>query len=403
MASRAASADTAEFPGGHVLPITEKLAFDMPHQQDPLPVFRIMNEDGSIRKGAEMPKLGEDLLLKLYTDMCRLKVMDTIFYDAQRQGRISFYMTHFGEEGAVVGSAAGLEDTDMVYGQYREAGVLMWRGFTLQQFADQCFSNEGDPAKGRQMPVHYGSKEHHFQTISSPLATQIPQASGAGYALRVAGSDGVVACYFGEGAASEGDFHAAMNFASTLKARTLFFCRNNGYAISTPVADQYAGDGIASRAHGYGMPSIRVDGSDAVAVLVATRAARQLVHESNAPVMVEAMSYRAGHHSTSDDSTRYRSKEEIAFWQRMCPIARLRAYMTAQGAWDEGREKELQAQLRKDVMHALSTGEHKPKPPADGLFEDVYDTMPPHLKEQQAALHAHMDKYPKEYELGHHH
>ena len=129
---------------------------------------------------------------------------------------------------------SAMDDEDMVYGQYREAGVLMHRGFTLQQFADQCFSNAGDPAKGRQMPIHYGSVEHHFQTISSPLTTQLPQAAGAAYAYKLADEGKMVVCYFGDGAASEGDFHPALNMSTTLECPMIYFCRNNGYAISTP-------------------------------------------------------------------------------------------------------------------------------------------------------------------------
>jgi TPP-dependent pyruvate/acetoin dehydrogenase alpha subunit len=146
---------------------------------------------------------------------------------------------HAPQEATHIGSAAALQPTDLVLAQYREAGVLMWRGFSLGQFADQCFSNQGDLGKGRQMPVHYGTAALHFQTISSPLATQIPQAVGAAYGLKLedkAQGRGpeerrCAVCYFGEGAASEGDFHAALNFAATLEAPVLFFCRNNGFAI----------------------------------------------------------------------------------------------------------------------------------------------------------------------------
>lgn len=142
--------------------------------------------------------------------------------------------------------------------------------------------------------MHYGSSKLHFQTISSPLATQIPQASGAGYAFRLAGKDNVCMCYFGEGAASEGDFHAALNFAATLKCQTVFLCRNNGYAISTPTKDQYKGDGIVARGLGYGMNSIRVDGNDLFAVYAAVKEARKLCLTQKAPVLVEAMTYRSG-------------------------------------------------------------------------------------------------------------
>jgi len=136
-----------------------------------------------------------------------------------------------------VGSAAALSNEDMVFAQYREHGVLLWRGFSIQEAVDQCFSNIGDKGKGRQMPIHYGSRRLHFQTISSPLGTQIPQAVGAAYAFKVQQKDAVAICYFGEGAASEGDFHAALNFSATLDVPVLFFCRNNGYAISTPSSE----------------------------------------------------------------------------------------------------------------------------------------------------------------------
>lgn len=194
------------------------------------------------------------------------------------------------------GSALALDLNDVIFGQYREAGVLMHRGYTVQNMVDQCYSNKNDGGKGRQMPVHYGcallilflwkrSKELNFQTISSPLATQIPQATGAAYALKVkgctsltftnnAGLKSVVVCYFGDGAASEGDFHAALNFASTLSAPVIFFCRNNKWAISTPSREQYRGDGIAGRGIAYGIDTIRVDGNDFFAVYNATRQAK---------------------------------------------------------------------------------------------------------------------------------
>ena len=270
----------------------------------------------------------KEQVIRMYTLMNRLHAFDQVFYDAQRQGRISFFMTSFGEEAAAIGSAAGLDRDDLVFAQYREAGVLMYRGFTLEEFADQCFSNEGDGGKGRQMPVHYGSAKLNYVTISSPLATQIPQASGAAFAFKREGRNNVVACFFGEGAASEGDFHAALNFAATLSCPVLFICRNNGYAISTPVREQYHGDGLAGHAPGYGMRAVRVDGNDVLAVANAVDEARKVCLQETAPVLVELMTYRGGHHSTSDDSSRYRKAEEIRHWSESNnPINRCRLFM----------------------------------------------------------------------------
>ena len=263
----------------------------------------------------------------MYKSMVQVQTVDDIFYNAQRQGRISFYMQNLGEEAVQVGSASSLTPDDMILVQYRELGVFLHRGFSIQEAADQCFANERDTGKGRMMPVHYGSKELNIQTISSPLTTQLPQAVGAAYAMKLKQSKGLSIVYFGEGAASEGDFHAAMNFAATLEVPMIFFCRNNGYAISTPTHDQFRGDGIASRAAGYGMYTIRVDGNDLLAVKAATKAARELALEKSRPVLIETMSYRRGHHSTSDDSTRYRSVTEIDMWKDLDPVKRFRNFM----------------------------------------------------------------------------
>jgi hypothetical protein len=211
------------------------------------------------------------------------------------------------------------------YSQYREIGVLLHRGYTLHQFVDQCVSNNEGHGKGRQVPVHYGSPKLKFHTVSSVLATQMPQASGAGYAVR--GTGACVLCFFGEGAASEGDAHAAFNFAAALDCPVIFFCRNNGYAISTPaMGEQYRGDGIASRAAGYGMDVIRVDGNDCLAVHAATAAARDAAVTNSRPVLLEAMTYRAGDHSTSDDASAYRPNEELETYVDLSPRPRSARY-----------------------------------------------------------------------------
>jgi len=367
--------------------------------------FQMVNEFGKVREDlAQEPNVGKELCLKLYEKMVQLQVMDGVLYEAQRQGRISFYMQTNGEEGVNIGSAAALKPEDTIFAQYREAGVLLWRGFTLQNFADQCFSNVDDPGKGRQMPIHYGSSKLNFHTISSPLTTQVPHAVGAAYALKDQDEDGAVTVtYFGEGAASEGDFHVAMNFAATLECPVLFFCRNNEYAISTPIQDQYRGDGIVSRAEGYGMASIRVDGNDVLAVHHAVGEARKYARGNCKPILVEFMTYRIGHHSTSDDSTAYRSIEEIESWrEKRHPITRFRKYLEDRDMWSQDREDELREQSRKDVLRAMTTAEQKEKPEAlANLFDDVYDKMPQNLAKQQQELKEQIEKYPNHYAVFH--
>ncbi|KAM7361129.1 branched chain keto acid dehydrogenase E1 subunit alpha [Cochliomyia hominivorax] len=397
--SNANADDPSLFPGAKA-PFVEKPSFIMPSDYCPIPIYRVMDRDGNIKDETQDPKLGKDIVQKMFNDMVLLNTMDKILYESQRQGRISFYMTNFGEEASHIGSAAALKMSDIIYGQYREAGVLVWRGFKIDQFINQCYGNDLDEGRGKQMPVHYGSKELNFVTISSPLSTQMPQAVGAAYAMkRRPNNDSCVVCYFGEGAASEGDAHAAFNFAATLECPVIMFCRNNGFAISTPSHEQYAGDGIAARGPAYGIATIRVDGTDVFAVYNAMKLAREYTLRENKPVIFEAMAYRVGHHSTSDDSTAYRSAEEIEIWNSVeHPISKLKNYMIKQGWFNEEEEKAFVKDIRKQVLKQISVSEKKLKPSYKEMFKDVYAEMPQHLQEQLKELEehvaAHKDYYP---------
>lgn len=318
------------------------------------------------------------------------------------------FQVNAGEEGIAVGSASALHPSDVIFAQYREAGVFKHRGFTLDEFMNQLFSNRKDHGKGRNMPVHYGSSKLNIHTISSPLATQIPHAAGAAYALKMQSLQNpnveqrIVACYFGEGAASEGDFHAALNIAATRSCPIVFICRNNGFAISTPTLEQYRGDGIASRGVGYGIDTIRVDGNDIFAVREATAEARRMANQDGGkPILIEAMSYRVSHHSTSDDSFAYRARVEVEDWKRRDnPITRLRKWMEQKGIWGEDKEKEARSSIRKEVLKAFSTAEKEKKPPLREMFTDVYEKLTDEQKGQMEQLKEIVDKYPEEYDMG---
>jgi 2-oxoisovalerate dehydrogenase E1 component alpha subunit len=362
-----------------------------------IPLLKVLKPDGTLFKGAELPEIDQALAIKIYQTLAFHRVLDERMVASQRQGRLSFYMTALGEEAASVGGAAGLEPEDMIMGQYREQGALMFRGFALEDFMNQMFSNEKDLGKGRQMPIHYGSKALNYMTISSPLATQIPQASGYAYGQKLQGLDAVTLCYFGEGAASEGDFHAGLNMAAVHRAPVIFFCRNNGYAISTPSDEQYVGNGIASRGVGYGIKTIRIDGNDILAVLKATQDARRFALAENKPVLIEAMSYRLGAHSTSDDPSGYRTREEEAKWQAYDPILRMKNWLLAQNWWDEGQDTALFESLKDQVLAAVKVAEKIDKPPVEDLITDVYDEPSPLLEQQLAELKLHIKKYPKAY------
>ncbi|ESZ96731.1 2-oxoisovalerate dehydrogenase alpha subunit, mitochondrial precursor [Sclerotinia borealis F-4128] len=395
------------FPGAVDSKFTSSLSFQYPETNTAIPTYRTMSPEGEILDSTVVLP-SDDAALKMYLNMIKVSIMDLIMVEAQRQGRLSFYMPSQGEEGICVGSAAALEKDDVIFSQYREAGVFMQKGYTLEEFMSQLFANRKDKGRGRNMPVHYGSKELNIHSISSPLATQIPHASGAAYALKLQRISNpslpprVVACYFGEGAASEGDFHGALNIAATRSCPVIFICRNNGYAISTPTLEQYRGDGIASRGIGYGIDTIRVDGNDIWAVREVTMKAREIaLKDGGRPVLIEAMSYRISHHSTSDDSFAYRARVEVEDWKRRDnPITRLRKYLERKGVWDESQEIEARTNIKKEILRALSEAEKEKKPPIRSMFEDVYKEMTPELKEQMGELRRVMQEYPEEYDVG---
>jgi 2-oxoisovalerate dehydrogenase E1 component alpha subunit len=362
-----------------------------------IPILKILQQDGTVYDGAELPKIDQTLATKVYKTLAFHRVLDERMVAAQRQGRLSFYMTALGEEATTVGGAAALEPQDMIMGQYREQGALMFRGFKLEQFMNQMFSNEKDLGKGRQMPIHYGSNALNYMTISSPLGTQIPQAAGYAYGQKLQGKDEVTICYFGEGAASEGDFHAGLNMAAVHGAPVIFFCRNNGYAISTPSDEQYKGNGIASRGVGYGIKTLRIDGNDILAVIKAVQWAREYALTENAPVIIEAMSYRLGAHSTSDDPSGYRTREEEAKWQENDPILRMKNWLLAQDWWNEEQDSALFEQLRDDVLAAVKVAEKIAKPELRELVTDVYDDVPEHIEKQYQELVEHIKQYPDAY------
>ncbi|KAL5752169.1 hypothetical protein ACOSQ2_022676 [Xanthoceras sorbifolium] len=386
-----------DFPGGKVA-FTPKMRFISESSEERVPCYRVLDDNGQPITGNSFVQVSEEVAKKMYTDMVTLQTMDTIFYEAQRQGRISFYVTSFGEEAINVASAAALTADDLVFPQYREPGVLLWRGFSLQEFANQCFGNKADYGKGRQMPIHYGSNKLNYVTVASTVATQLPHAVGTAYSLKMDGKDACAVTYFGDGGTSEGDFHAALNFAAVMEAPVIFICRNNGWAISTPISDQFRSDGVVVRGQAYGVRSIRVDGNDALAMYSAVHAARKMAIGEQRPILIEALSYRVGHHSTSDDSTKYRSVDEIKWWRTaQDPINKLRKWIEFNGWWNDEDESELKSNVRKQMLHAIQNAEKVEKPPVADLFTDVYDVPPSNLREQENRLRESIQRHPQDY------
>lgn len=367
------------------------------------PMFRVLDKEGEVID-SYYDTIDKETALRIFNEMIKISIFDNRLNMAQREGKISFYMTCIGEEAAVVGSIAALEFEDMIFPQYREAAALLYRGFSTDQMINQLVGNYLDNGKGRQMPIHYGSKKLNYQTVSSPLATQIPHASGAGYHYRVRKENKVALTYFGEGAASEGDFHSALNFASTLKSQTIFFCRNNGYAISTNVNEQYGGDGIVKRGIGYGISSVRVDGNDVLAVYSTVKKARELSISQGIPVLIEAMSFRGGDHSTSDASKAYRTDEVLNEWKEYIselgnPITRFENYLIKKDWITTKTREEKESQFKVEVREALKRGLALKKPSIESMFDDVYKERSKRLKDQYQHLSNHLEKYGDKYDL----
>ncbi len=340
-----------------------------------------LGEHGDLEE-SKKDRIPSKCIVEAYKTMVLTRLVDERMFTLQRQGTITFAMSALGEEACAVASAAALEDNDWMYPQYRESGIMFWRGYTIQEYLHGMFCNSDDIILGRQMPNHFGSKKLNVVTVSSPIGTQIPQAAGCAYAMKLQKEKAVSICYFGDGTTSEGDFHVGINFAAVRKAPCIFFCRNNGYAISTPTERQFASDGIAPKGPGYGVTTFRVDGNDFFAIYECVRQARELCLKGEGPVLIEAMTYRSGPHSTSDDPSAYREDKEVDAWKKQCPIKRLRRYLEKEDLWDANQENAFIKEIKETIDMAIQTAKKSPPPPIDSLIEDVYFEVPDALKEQ---------------------
>jgi 2-oxoisovalerate dehydrogenase E1 component alpha subunit len=370
-----------------------------------MPCFRLMDDEGVAVPGATLPEIDKETCVKMISTMVSVNEFDKVYNDAQRQGRLSFYFTNRGEEAVAVGTAAALKFTDWIWPQYRELGASFWRGITYEDAANQCCCNHLDPTHGRQLPMHLGSPEKYQMYVKSNLGQQVPASVGSAFHLRKRGEDQCSITYFGEGCASEGDIPSAFNIAAVLGAPVLFLCRNNGYAISTHSDDQYRSDGVAPRGFAFGLPAIRVDGNDLLAMYTATIEARKIATEQGRPVIVEAMTYRIGPHSTSDDDSNYRVHDapvdgfatERDYWEARSPIIRFGKYLEAKGWWSAEEEAELRKSSRKRAIKSLNDAGKLPGNHIKHLFTDVYDEQTWQQTEQKAELKAHLEKYGDHY------
>ncbi|MGD0636800.1 MAG: pyruvate dehydrogenase (acetyl-transferring) E1 component subunit alpha [Nitrososphaerales archaeon] len=325
-------------------------------------------------------------LRRFYELMLLTRTFDSQAVNLQRQGRIGFYVPCEGEEAAEVGSALALRPADWLFPDYRASGVMISRGMALDTILAQLMASSEDISKGRSMPSHYGSRALNTVPPSSPLCTQLPHAVGVALAAKIRGDDIATMAYFGDGGTSSNDFHSALNFAAVFKTPTVFFCRNNGYAISTPVTQQTATDSLAIKASAYGIEGVRVDGNDVMAVYAATKMALEKARSGGGPTLIEAVTYRIGAHSTSDDPTRYRDPREVELMRSKDPVARFGDYLRERGVWTDEDESDARQSMHDLVKEAVARAEKFPHPDVRSLFDDVYSEQTWNLRAEADEL-----------------
>lgn len=352
-------------------------------------LFRILGEDGTADAN-DVAHFDRDQLRALFDGMLRIRVMDARLIALQRQGRIGFYGEAVGQEAAIIGSAAATEPHDWIVPALREAGVGLYRGLTLDSYIAQIYGNGQDVTKGRQMPCHPCDRDHNYVVMSSCIATQLPHAVGIAMAMKLKGDLGKVAVgYIGDGGTSEGDFHAAMNFAAVYKVPAVIICQNNQWAISTPGNEQTAADTIALKGLGYGIESLRADGNDVLAVHDICKYAFDKARAGEGPTFIELLTYRVSAHSSSDDPTRYRDEAVTDMWRRQRdPIARMQTFLEARGYLAPGEANALAATVEQEVRDAIARQEAAPPPSPSSIIDDVFEEPTWLLREQLGAQKA---------------
>ncbi len=355
-------------------------------------LVRVLDNDGNAT-GSWNPQLAPDMLRQMLRNMMLTRAFDDRMFRAQRQGKTSFYMKSTGEEATSVATAMALAGDDMCFPSYRQQGILITRGYPLVDMMNQIYSNRADHLKGRQLPIMYSAPDHAFFSISGNLATQYPQAVGWAMASASRGDTRISAVWCGEGSTAEGDFHAAMTFAAVYNAPVILQVVNNQWAISS-FSGIAGGERttFAARGIGYGIASLRVDGNDPLAVYAAMRWAADRARTNSGPTFIEYFTYRAEGHSTSDDPAAYRAAKEFEKWPLGDPVARLKQHLVRLGEWDDDRhtaqEVELTDLVKKTQKEAETNGilGHGMHQPFETMFEDVFEEMPWHLKEQSAQM-----------------
>jgi 2-oxoisovalerate dehydrogenase E1 component alpha subunit len=359
----------------------------------PYALIRVLDDDGAAI-GPWTPHVSPDILRRGLRAMMLTRAFDDRLFRAHRQGKTSFYMKSRGEEAIGAAQSLVLSAQDMAFPSYRYVGWLMARDYPLVDLVNQIFSNAADPLKGRQLPILYSARRYGFYSLSGNVGSRIGHAVGWAMASAYKKGDGIAIGHIGEGSTAEGDFHEAATFAAVYRAPVILCITNNQWAISS-FSGIAGGEQatFAAKALGYGMPGLRVDGNDFLAVWAVTEWAAERARANHGPTLIELFTYRAAGHSTSDDPTRYRPVDEAESWPLGDPIARLKAHLVGLGEWDEARDEALAAELAGAVAAALRAAEAigtlgKSKPPVGAMFEDVFKEPDWRQIEQRRAVEA---------------
>jgi pyruvate dehydrogenase E1 component alpha subunit len=347
-------------------------------------------------KGGRSAGLAVSEKLRIYRAMVQLRAMEERMLSLQRQGRIGFYGSAYGQEAATLASAAALRAEDWIFPGLREASAMLLRGYPLVPWLAQLFGNQGDPTKGRQMPSHQGARSVNQASWSSVIGTQLPQAVGAAYAAKLRGEKTVIMAYLGDGATSSAAFSQALLLAGRLAAPVVFCCQNNHWSISVPLVRQTAETHLFKKGEAFGLMSQRVDGNGVDEVYEASAAAIARARSGGGPTFLELVTYRLGAHSSSDDPTRYRDPKEVEGWLAKEPLSRARRELIAVGAWSEAEDQALQKESVATITAGITAAESFPPPPAESLFEDVYAALPWILEEQRTLLCSELAAAPRQ-------
>jgi 2-oxoisovalerate dehydrogenase E1 component alpha subunit len=311
---------------------------------------------------------------QIYRHMLLARAISEKSWLLTRQGRVLFSMPCDGQEAADVASAYALDSAvDFIVPYARSLGAMLVKGMTSQEVMLNMFAKAADPnSGGRQMPMHWGHKNLGIISMGSSVGTTIPRASGVALASKLRGENAVTMVYFGEGSASEGDFHEGLAFAGVHRLPVVFLCNNNGWAASVPVELQSAETQIAKRAQGYGFPGVTVDGLDPLVVYQAVRTAVDRARSGDGPTLVETNTIRMMPHSSSDDHLRYRTQEELDAERELDPLPRFRDFLVSSGLLDEESDQTLREAVDQEIEDAISYADAAPSPDPATALDGVY-------------------------------